>query len=147
MLKIGQIRPALAKGTKVVTISPTATIIQAARKMRDHNIGSLVVVGSLGAVLGIITERDILGKVVAEDVIPVNKKVSDIMVRGVISCSSDSSAAEAKQMMAENHIRHLPIIDCGVLVGMVSARNVLACGITKLKRDETGRLIIEESAA
>ena len=118
--------------------------------------------------MGIVTERDIIRGVVAKSIDPAATKVEQIMTQHVISCKLDTSAAKAQKIMAEHGIRHLPIVEDGIPVGMISSRDVLAHqlsatltmatrqlqilqdleeahpGITSLKKDAGGRIILDE---
>lgn len=106
---------------RVVTIAPTATVRDAAALMNDHRIGSLVVVGSTGALEGIITERDVLTRVVAAGLDPARTPVRDVMTGDVITCDEDSSLDDLRRIMQTRRVRHLPVTDrSGKPVGMVS---------------------------
>ncbi len=107
----------------VKTITPEKTIKEAARLMADFGIGSLIVVKNK-KLYGIITERDILTKVVAKGVntaTPVEK----IMTKNVIFVSPDIEVEEAIKIMAENKIKKLPVVSGAVLVGIISVIDLL----------------------
>lgn len=110
----------LRKGGHVLTIGPTASVLQAALIMNEHRIGSLVVVDE-GRVVGMFTERDVLQRVVAERLDPEATQVGDVMTTSVVCCSPDTTLDEARGVMRDRRIRHLPVADAnGQLVGLIS---------------------------
>ena len=113
-----------AKNSVVVTISPTATLAEAARTMVDHRIGALVVADAAERLLGIVTERDLTRAIVDYPIGLVEQRVEDVMSHPVVTCAPDESVVEALYMMNSRHIRHLPILDRDRLAGMISIRDV-----------------------
>ncbi|MCD6477215.1 MAG: CBS domain-containing protein [Candidatus Aenigmarchaeota archaeon] len=109
----------------VKTIEPNATIKDAVIKMSKYRIGSLVVVSN-NNVIGIITERDIISDVVAEEANLNNIKVEDIMTRDLIAITSSTTLEEAAKIMTDNKIKKLPVIDNGKLVGIITASDLIA---------------------
>lgn len=107
------------KGASVFTIAPTATALDAAQKMNEHRIGSLVVTDGV-RIAGIVTERDILTRVVAAKRAPHHTPVSEIMTPRVLTCAPGASLDELRRTMRERRIRHVPVVEDGALVGMVS---------------------------
>jgi CBS domain-containing protein len=109
-----------AKGQEVFAVEPAASLWDAACKMGELNVGSLVVCDEQGSLLGIVTERDIL-RAVAERRAPLaTLSVADHMTRDTITATSNASLGEAMELMTERRIRHLPIVDHGELAGIVS---------------------------
>jgi uncharacterized membrane protein len=106
---------------EVVSVEPAASIADAARTMRANGISSVMVVQPGGA-MGIITERDCV-TLMAEGIDPATTQVGDRMSRGLVTVTSATDVAEATQLMADHHIRHLPVVDRGQLVGMLSLRD------------------------
>ncbi|SDA19900.1 CBS domain-containing protein [Nitrosospira sp. Nsp18] len=103
----------------VHTISPDATIEEAAQEMRDGDFG-VMPVGEDDQLLGVITDRDITIRAVAEGKDP-STPVRDIMSEGVIWAHEDDSVEEAAQLMSDHQIRRLPIVDADQrLVGIVA---------------------------
>jgi len=98
------------KGQHVLSIGVDASVLDAALLMNEHKIGSLVV--SEGArVQGIITERDILQRVVAERRDPARTRVGEVMTREVLCCTPETSLDEARGVMKHRRIRHMPVVD------------------------------------
>jgi len=107
------------KEARVETIEPGVSVLDAANRMNIHHIGSLVVVEGAEPV-GIITERDILTRLVARQRDPSSTLVSEIMTERMIFCSPATTSDEVRRIMRDKRIRHMPVIDEGELVGMVS---------------------------
>ncbi|MCA9293636.1 MAG: CBS domain-containing protein [Phycisphaerales bacterium] len=122
------------KGARVITIEPSATVLDAAKLMNEHRIGSLVVInraatarsGKGGAseqevVVGMFTERDVLTRVVAAKQDPSATRVGDVMTTPVLTCGSRTTLEELRRVMREKRIRHMPVLnDESALCGMVS---------------------------
>ena len=108
------------KGPHVWTTGPAATVLQAALMMNEHRIGSLVVVEG-ARVVGILTERDVLQRVVAGRRDPQTTRVADVMTTEVVCCSPETTVDEARGAMRDRRIRHLPVADAdGRLLGLIS---------------------------
>lgn len=111
------------KGLAVLTVSPGATVLDAARRMNEKRVGALVVVDDHmpDRIVGIITERDILTRVVAGEKPPANTSVAEVMTDRVLTCMATTDIEEVRTAMREKRIRHLPVVDkIGRLCGMVS---------------------------
>ena len=115
-----------ARMGRVVTVRPEETIARAAEHMRDNNVGALVVVDAGGAIVGILTERDIISRSTAAQADPERMRAADVMTVAPLSCTPGASAGEAHQLMVAYGIRHLPIVEDGKPVGMISSRDILA---------------------
>lgn len=114
------------KGSHVMSIGRQATVLDAAVLMNDFKIGALVVI-ECAKVVGIITERDILSRVVAARRDPVEVLVDEVMTRDIVVCGPDSEVDEASLLMKERRVRHLPVIDVeGGMVGLISIGDVNA---------------------
>ena len=101
------------------TVSPKASLAEAAKLMRDHNVGALPVVEG-EKVVGILTDRDIAVRALAGNKNAVSLAVSEIMSRELVFGHPEMDVHEAAQLMANEQIRRLPVIDAGSLVGMVA---------------------------
>ncbi|MCC6319867.1 MAG: CBS domain-containing protein [Phycisphaerales bacterium] len=109
-----------SKGCAVQTISPDATVLDAARRMNEHRIGSLVVVDDSGKPVGIFTERDILTRIVAAEKPPSATRVREVMSDRLLTCSPETDVDQLRHTMRTRRLRHIPVIDSGRLAGMVS---------------------------
>ena len=100
---------------------PESTIVrEAAEAMRANDIGDVVVVDDNGAISGILTDRDIVVRVVAEGRDPRSTRIGDIASRELTAVSPDDPVDRAVQLMRERAIRRLPVVDKGKPVGIVS---------------------------
>ncbi|MFL6346115.1 MAG: cyclic nucleotide-binding/CBS domain-containing protein [Nitrososphaeraceae archaeon] len=93
------------------TIEGTASVQQAAKKMKDKNVSSLVVVDESGAPQGLVSERDLVRKVCTTDVSISTVKNKEVMSSALITISSRSSPSEAADMMLQHNVRHLLVVD------------------------------------
>jgi CBS domain-containing protein len=128
----------------VETISSAATLEQAAKKMKDHNVGILPVIEG-EEVLGVVTDRDIVLRAVSERLRPEMTRVKEVMTPKVISCYEDQDITEASLLMEKNLVHRLIVLDRNEkLVGIVSLSDLAA----KAKSDAlAGRVLGEVSAA
>jgi CBS domain-containing protein len=108
----------------VVTVKKGTPIKKIIEMLFKLHIGSLIITDEDDTVLGIVTERDIL-RIVAQE-IPLSNPVEDVMTTNVITISTDSTFAEARDLMRLYRIRHLPAVDSkGKLVGLISLRRII----------------------
>jgi CBS domain-containing protein len=114
------------KGYHVISISPDETVLDAAQRMSEARIGSVVVFEPDRGVLGIFTERDILCRVVGENRPPATTHVSDVMTTPVTCCKPDTTLQECKEVMSGKRLRHLPVVDGESLVGIISTGDLMA---------------------
>ncbi len=125
------------KGDKVITISPEATVGEVAQVLKREGIGALVVAEQGGDILGIVSERDIvgaLGDVTRRERI-LEAKVSALMTRDVVTCSPADEVQKCMQLMTEHHIRHLPVMDSGAMVGLVSIGDIVKSRLEDLETE------------
>ncbi len=113
-----------AKPSKTVyTITQGRSVLEAAELMNQHRIGSLIVTDTLGRIVGIITERDIMTRVVTQRRDPADTPVSDAMTTDLITCSPSTPLEHAREIMTKRLIRHIPITNPGdstTLHGLIS---------------------------
>jgi CBS domain-containing protein len=114
----------------VVAVRTEDTFAEAARILREHRISSVIVQdGDRPA--GIVTERDVVN-VVADGLDPATTKVADRMTRNLATIEPKTDIADAARIMAERRIRHLPVIDRGELVGIISIRDLLSWAVEEV---------------
>ena len=118
------------KGGRVITVRPEQSIREALQLLARHNIGALVVVGEPGLPVGIISERDVVREAARSEEV-FGRTVADLMSRDLVVALPEDDLASVGHTMTERRIRHLPVIDGGRLVGMVSIGDVL-----KAQRDQ-----------
>jgi len=112
----------------VLTVEPSVSLAGAARRMSDRNVGAAVVVDQSGRVAGIFTERDLL-RAVAGGVALDEAEVGSLMTANPITLPSDHSPSEAAAIMNERKFRHIPVVDEGELVGIVSIRDLVGAAM------------------
>ncbi|MBC7629926.1 CBS domain-containing protein [Aeromicrobium sp.] len=109
-----------SKGSNAIfTITPQSTVRELLDTLADHNVGALVVSDDGTAMLGIVSERDIVRKLRSTQNAR-DMAVSDIMTTDVRVCAPEDSFASLMVIMTEHRIRHVPVLDHGKLVGMLS---------------------------
>jgi CBS domain-containing protein len=105
------------------TIGASASVVEAARLMREEHIGSLPVTED-ERLVGMITDRDITTRVVAESAVPETTSVGDVYSRDLISVEPNNDLEEALQLMARHQVRRLPVVENGRLVGIVAQADI-----------------------
>ncbi|MDO9125254.1 CBS domain-containing protein [Parvibaculum sp.] len=113
-----------AKGSDVVTVSPTATLGEIAVLLSERRIGAVVVMQDR-KVLGIVSERDVVKAIARNGAQSLNAPVRDVMTARVVTCGLNDSIDELMDSMTMGRFRHLPVIEGGELAGIVSIGDVV----------------------
>jgi CBS domain-containing protein len=114
-----------AKGDSTVhAIEPTASVFDAVKLMAEKNIGALLVM-ERDRIVGVLTERDYARKVVLLARSSKDTRLSDVMTSAVIYVSPSQTSEECMALMTENRVRHLPVMDGGKLVGLISIGDIV----------------------
>ena len=108
-----------AKGGAIFSIEPNATVFDAIARMAECGVGALLVLDG-DRLAGIVSERDYTRKVILKGRSSKEERVEEIMTSDVVSATPEQTVEEAMRLMTNRHIRHLPIIDNGRVVGVVS---------------------------
>ncbi len=124
-----------AKGRDTVTTKPEATIADIASKLKHERIGAVVVLDDDGAVKGIISERDIVHGLTKHGAALLAMPVSALMTRKVVTCAPDQDLDEIRKEMTSHRIRHLPVLEGGTMVGIISIGDVVKSRIEELKTE------------
>ena len=121
----------------VITITPEASVRELLALLAEHNIGAVIVSEDGSAVGGIVSERDVVRKLNGDDSV-LDAPVSQIMTAVVQTCEPGHDVDELMAQMTEHRIRHVPVIDHGNLIGVVSIGDVVKSRITQLtfERDQ-----------
>ncbi|MGA2102326.1 MAG: CBS domain-containing protein [Candidatus Sulfotelmatobacter sp.] len=123
----------LVKDRRLYSVEATRTVLEAARFMMEHNVGALPVLRN-GDLAGIISERDIMNRVVAVGRTPGTTVVSEVMTANPRAVAADETIEECLFIMREFGFRHLPIVDGKQLKGLVSLRDVLMHQAAEIER-------------
>jgi len=113
------------KGRDVFTIEPTATLASAISVLHGRHIGALVVLGADERVIGILSERDIVRALAEQGVAALTETLSQVMTRKVETCGEAETIASIMERMTAGKFRHLPVVEQGRLVGIVSIGDVV----------------------
>jgi CBS domain-containing protein len=119
-----------AKGSRTWTVSPKSTVYDAVNLMAEHDIGALVVVEN-DNVVGMFSERDYSRKIILHGKSSKDTQVDEIMTHEVLCISPDQSVAKCMALMTEKRIRHIPVLDRGQLVGVISIGDVVKAIISE----------------
>jgi len=123
-----------SKGGAVTTIEPDATVADLLAGLADHNIGAMVVTGPDG-VAGIVSERDIVRQLNAHGAEVLSQSVSEIMTAVVSTCSKADTVDSLTRLMTENRVRHVPVMEDGKLIGIVSIGDVVKTRMEELEAE------------
>jgi CBS domain-containing protein len=122
-----------AKGDFVATIPPTATVRDLLGLLAEQRIGAAVVT-SHDAIVGIVSERDVVRRLADDADALLDRQVAEIMTADVVTCSKETSVEDLARTMTERRIRHVPVVDAdGALVGIVSIGDVVKSRISELE--------------
>ena len=115
----------LRKNRKVVTVTPSTTMVEAAKVLAENRIGLLMVVGEEGKFVGVLSERDIVKAVAGGADLIHGMTVDEIAVKKVVACRPQTTVADVFRTMSTRGFRHMPVIHEGKVVGVVSLTDVL----------------------
>jgi len=134
-MNIGQILK--AKGRAVATARPDVTLLEIANKLSQKKIGAIVIVGERGDVVGIVSERDVIRKLGERGPEVLSEPVAQTMTSSVISCQESSTLDELMEIMTQGRFRHVPVIEDGALVGIVSIGDIVKNHIAEVEMEVT----------
>ncbi|MEM6615841.1 MAG: CBS domain-containing protein [Pseudomonadota bacterium] len=123
------------KGRSVVSIKPDDTISQAVSVLRDMRIGALIVTGEDGEIVGILSERDIVRKLAETPGQTLPQSVSDNMTKSVVTCTPDDTLLSVLKRMSEGRFRHMPVVENGTPVGMLTIGDVVNNRLAELEHE------------
>lgn len=124
------------KGSSVVTVPPDCTLDDAIHLLAQKSIGALVVADEAKAVVGIISERDILCAVARQGAAALNAPISRYMIFDVVTCQRETTNEQIMQMMTERRFRHVPVCENGKLVGLVSIGDVVKYRLATMEAEQ-----------
>ncbi|MDJ0938539.1 MAG: CBS domain-containing protein [Woeseiaceae bacterium] len=123
-----------AKGREVISISPDASVFDAIKLMGDREIGSLVVMQG-DTLAGIVTERDYARKVILKGRASDSTPVAEIMTVDVLTTAPETTVDECMQLMTDRKCRHLPVVEGGKVVAMISIGDIVQAIIADQKEE------------
>lgn len=137
-----------SKGQDIFCVETGTEITEASKCMAYHYIGALLVIDQDGEPKGIVTERDIAFAVHKFGTEVCEMKVEALMSPSIHTCTSETTIAEAVEIMVEHEIRHLPVKDGDLLKGLISMRDVMNDRLVELElENKTLRELMEGEAA
>ena len=113
------------KGRDVLTIAPDAAIADVVRLLKTRRVGAVVVIADGKTVSGILSERDIVHGLAEHGGALLDRRVEEFMTRNVVTCTGSDTDREVLELMTERRCRHLPVVEDGVLAGIVSSGDVV----------------------
>jgi len=123
------------KGNNVVTIEPTANLAAAARLLAERRIGAVVVAGLDRRVIGILSERDIVRALAEHGGAALELPVSQVMTRKVATCTEAETIVGIMERMTDGKFRHVPVVEDGRLVGIISIGDVVKYRIGEIEHE------------
>jgi CBS domain-containing protein len=124
-----------SKGRNVVSIEPNRTLGEAARLLSERKIGAIIVGDTFRPVLGILSERDIVRAVAARGAAALDEPVSRMMTEKVVTCTGSSAIQEVMEMMTDGKFRHVPVVEGGKLVGIISIGDVVKNRLAEMEAE------------
>lgn len=112
------------KGNKLISVAPNSSVREALSLLAQHNIGALVVLNDTGALTGIFSERDVVRRLVDEGDL-LMQPVENLMTAEVVTCVPQDDLMSVANVMTERRFRHLPVVEEGTLLGIISIGDVL----------------------
>lgn len=123
------------KGGEVFSINPDATLRQAVEALRDRRIGALLVTNTAGALVGILSERDIVRKLADTPGQTLPQLVEDVMTKEVETCSPGETLISVLKRMTAGRFRHMPVVDGDKLLGMITIGDVINYRLAELEHE------------
>jgi len=123
------------KGRDVVTIAPDCTVSEAARILSERRIGALLIRDGEHAVSGIVSERDIVRAVADRGAGALDEPVSRFMTAKVVTCTGETSINNLMELMTQQKFRHVPVVEGGSLVGIISIGDVVKVRVEEIEAE------------
>lgn len=133
-------------GERIVSLPPTASVRDASQLMAKEHVGAILVMAD-ERLEGIFTERDALSRVLAQQRDPETTQLASVMTRNPLTVRRDAAAIEALRLMRDGGFRHLPVVEKGRLVGVVSLRDFFGAELAEIEDELDVRSVIGGSTA
>ncbi|HZP78664.1 MAG TPA: CBS domain-containing protein [Pseudolabrys sp.] len=124
-----------AKGGDIVNIEPTANLAAAVGLLAERRIGALLILGADHRIVGILSERDIVRVLAERGTAALSEPVGQVMTRNVMTCSCDDTISSIMERMTTGKFRHLPVVDEGRLVGLISIGDVVKHRVQEIEHE------------
>jgi CBS domain-containing protein len=124
------------KGSNILTIEPTANVAAAARILAERRIGALVVTGPERRVIGIVSERDLVRVLAERGPAALDLALTEVMTRKVATCSPADTISSIMERMTDGKFRHVPVVEQGRLVGVVSIGDVVKYRLREMEQEQ-----------
>lgn len=124
-----------AKGGEVVTIEPTADLAAATQLLSANRIGAVLIRGAGGHIAGILSERDIVRALAKNGGAALSLPVGQVMTREVMTCHEDETIGDVMERMTAGKFRHLPVVNKGKLVGLISIGDVVKQRVDEIEHE------------
>ncbi len=125
----------VGKRGNVVTIEPTADLAAAVKLLAEQRIGAVVILGADNRIVGILSERDIVRVLAEHGPAALNEPVGQAMTRDVKTCSEDDTIESLMDRMTTGKFRHMPVVDRGKLIGIVSIGDVVKNRVEEIEHE------------
>jgi len=123
------------KGNQVSSVTPTATIAEVVQELARRRIGAVLVMDAAEQLLGIVSERDIVASLAANGPVTLEMTAGQLMTRAVKTATPRTTVAEAMTMMTAGRFRHLPVVEGGILLGIISIGDVVKARIMQQEHE------------
>jgi CBS domain-containing protein len=123
------------KGHDVATSEPNASLAAAIKLLAERRIGALVITGADKRIVGILSERDIVRTIAERGPAALNEPLADFMTRKVVTCSQSETVSEIMERMTSGKFRHVPVVEQGRLVGIISIGDVVKSRVQEMERE------------
>jgi CBS domain-containing protein len=124
-----------SKGSEVATVPPRVSVTGLLEDLARYNVGALVVVDEHGALIGIVSERDVVRQLNERGAELLTVPVQEIMTTQLVTCEPGESVDRLAEIMTQKRVRHMPVVEGGRLVGLVSIGDVVKSRIQQLESD------------
>ena len=124
------------KAHRIVTIGPETVVAEAAKILKEEHIGALMVTGDDGALTGIISERDIVRAIPEYGKEFLDLAVGRLMTHSVVTCGPEGRVHQIMKIMTAKHFRHMPVLEDGKLIGMISIGDVVKSRVDEFEDEE-----------
>jgi len=125
------------KGSEVVSIEPTAKLEAAVRKLADHRIGALLVLGPDRRVIGILSERDVVRVLADRGAGVLNEPLATVMTRKVVTCSRADTIGAIMDLMTAGKFRHVPVVEQERVIGLISIGDVVKHRVREIEQESS----------